>query len=147
MIKRLFKKIRQLERRYIPHTRNKVWYNVIKGLMLLPILIVGLLSSLVYGSVIRKIKLKRNNKPDIVLENIIAGWTNLAFSSPAVEKLAIKRAKICAECPSAVISGTYSIIAPDNKTKAIKGLKCNVCGCALSAKVRATDDTCPLGKW
>lgn len=147
MIKRLFKRIRQLERKHIPHTRNKVWYSVVKAILLMPILIVGLLYSLVYGSIIRKIKFKRKGKPHIILDNIIAGWANLAFSTPAVEQLAIKRAKICAECPSATVSGTYSIIAPDNKTKAIKGMKCGVCGCALSAKVRATNDSCPLGKW
>lgn len=147
MIKIVTKKIRQYERRLIPNVRSKEWYKILKFLLLSPILIASLLLSFLYAITIAKVRFKRNGKPDIVLENIVAGWSNLLFSSPAIENLAIKRAKICAECPSAVFSGVYSITTPDNKTKQIKGLKCAECGCALSAKVRSTNDRCPLGKW
>lgn len=139
--------IRQYERRFIPNTRHKTWYKVVKAIVILPIVLIGALLSLVYGLTISKIRFKRSGKPEIVLDNIIAGWSNLMFSSPAVEQLAIKRAKICAECPSAQFSGAYYITAPDNKTKEVRGLKCGECGCALSAKVRSVEDTCPLGKW
>lgn len=141
------KKVRQYERRFIPKMRHKVWYKVIKAFVLLPVVLLGTLINLLYGATISKIRFKRSGKPDIVLNNIIAGWGNLMFSSPAVEQLALKRAKICADCPSAQFSGAYYITAPDSKTKQVRGLKCGECGCALSAKVRSVEDSCPLGKW
>jgi len=142
------KKIRQLERKYIPNQRRKHWYIITKAIVLLPVLIVHFLGSTVYNFFIRKMRFKREGKPDIILENIVAGWSNLIFGDPAVEQLAIKRAKICAECPSAQFSGgIYYLTTMDQKTKQVRGLRCGECGCALSAKVRAVDDRCPLGKW
>lgn len=148
MNNRLTKKIRQWERRYIPNQRRKGWYVIVKSIILLPIILVGTGATLFHNFVIKKIRFKRDGKPDIILENIIAGWSNLIFGNPAVEQMAIKRAKICAECPSAKYSGgIYYITTIDQKTKEVKGLKCGECGCALSAKVRSVGDTCPLGKW
>lgn len=147
MSKRLIKTIRQYERRFIPNARNKTWYKTFKAIVLLPVVLASAVFQLLYSLIVSKIRFKRTGKPDIVLNNIIEGWGNLMFSSPSVEKLALKRAKICADCPSAQFSGAYYITAPDNKTKQVRGLKCGECGCALSAKVRSVEDSCPLGKW
>jgi transcription elongation factor Elf1 len=81
------------------------------------------------------------------LQNIVDGWTNLIFPDAVSEELALHRANICAKCPFAQMSsGTYTIVV-DNKTKNIRGMSCGKCGCPLSAKVRAKNDSCPIGKW
>lgn len=148
MISNLTKKIRQLERQHIPNTRRKSWYKMLKALILLPLILIGAIGSLFHKHIIKKMRFKRDGKPDIILENIIAGWSNIVFGNPAIEEMATKRAKICAECPSAKFSGgIYYLTTIDQKTKQVRGLSCGECGCALSAKVRSTGDSCPLGKW
>lgn len=62
-----------------------------------------------------------------------------------------KRAEICKACiidgkPGAVL-GTYEQLMMDFELKEIQGLKCNVCKCPLSTKLRVKDEKCPLGKW
>jgi hypothetical protein len=144
----LTKKIRQWERQYIPNHRKKNWYIILKVIVLMPIILIGTGITLFKNNVIKVMRFERDGKPDVVLENIIAGWSNLIFGNPAVEEMAIKRAKICAECPSAQFSGgIYYLTTIDQKTKQVRGLSCGECGCALSAKVRSVGDTCPLGKW
>lgn len=63
------------------------------------------------------------------LKEILNGWSNVVWPNPKVEKLAMDRALICAECPS-------------NKDNI-----CGECGCPLIAKTRSEYSTCPLGKW
>ena len=144
------KSIRRLERRFIPNLRKHPLYTTIKLILLLPIILfvwlVDSVYNLFYNQVISRIRFKRKDR-DIVLKSIVDGWTNLAFPNPRVESIATTRAGICAECPSAAFSGGYYMVAVDSKLKKIRGLKCNECGCALSAKVRSLDDRCPLGKW
>lgn len=65
-----------------------------------------------------------------VLKEIYNGWKNYAFKSPEIEKLAKKRAEICADCPKLT----------NKKT-------CSVCGCYIPAKVRSEKSKCPLKKW
>lgn len=141
------KKVRQFERRYLPNQRKKTWYKFTKAAVLLPIVVLPFLATITYRFIIKKMRFKRKGKPDIVLQNIIDGWSNFIFGNPEVEKLAIKRAGICAKCPFAVTSGIYSITTVDQRTKQVQGMRCAKCGCALSAKVRAVNDSCPLGKW
>ena len=102
-----------------------------------------------YGTrhLIKKIKLKRKNKPTIVLQNIIAGWTNLMLHNEVAERTAMHRANICAECPAAKFSGGVHTIVVDNRTTQVRGLVCTDCGCPLSAKVRSDGDYCPRGLW
>lgn len=142
----MFKKIRRFERKHLTHTRKKDWYMILRTIILLPFVI----GAYLWYSVAKLFggpKLKKD-KPlhKIKLANIVAGFGNLAFPNPEVEVIAMKRAEVCAECPNAVPSGIYNVIA-DNKTKQIQGMKCDMCGCALSAKVRSVNDTCPRGKW
>jgi hypothetical protein len=139
--------IRVLERKYIPNLRHKQLYKAIKITLLTPILLPIYLIKLGLKEVISLIKIKRRGKPDIVLSNIIAGWSNLAFADPAVESLAMERAAICAKCPFAEMSTGLHTIVVDNKTTQVRGLKCGKCGCPLSAKVRTPMDGCPIGKW
>ena len=138
-------KLKRLERKYIPNMRHNKLYIILKYIIATPIVL------LLYVVKILKQKLKRQNnktdKPNIILSNIIAGWSNLVFTDPQVEALAIQRAAICAKCPFAeVLNGLHTMVV-DKKTTQVRGLKCGKCGCPLSAKVRAPQDSCPIGKW
>ena len=138
-------KLKRLERKYIPNMRHNKLYIILKYIIATPIVL------LLYVVKILKQKLKRQNnktdKPNIILSNIIAGWGNLIFTDPQVEALAIQRAAICAKCPFAeVLNGLHTMVV-DKKTTQVRGLKCGKCGCPLSAKVRAPQDSCPIGKW
>ena len=138
--------LRNLERKYIPKTRHKSWYITIKVIVLsIPYIIYTLIDAAV--TQIASIKFKRKNKPDIVLANIIDGWSNYLIENPTTEVTAKKRASICASCPNAKFVGGVSTIIVDNKTKEIRGLVCDLCNCPLSAKVRSKNDYCPAGKW
>jgi len=75
--------------------------------------------------------------------NIIQGWA--AYFMNEKSKLAIERAAICKNCDKAVC-GTYEKILNDS-IKEIQGLKCNVCGCPLSTKLRSQNEVCPSKKW
>ena len=63
------------------------------------------------------------------LQEIYNGWKNLIFPSEESEILAIKRAEICAKCPSNIKN------------------TCTLCECYLPAKVRSVDSKCPNNKW
>lgn len=140
--------LRIAERKYIPKVRFKSWYIWLKIILLVPILapIYAIKHSFLW--IVGKITIKRSNgKPDIILSNIIDGWYNLLIPNQTSEELALQRAKICAHCPEAVMDTAVHTIVVDNKTKNVRGLKCGVCHCPLSAKVRSSQDRCPLGKW
>lgn len=137
----------KLERKYIPNMRHNKLYIILKYIIATPIVL------LLYIAKVLKQKLKRHrqnteaDKPNIILSNIVAGWGNLIFTDPQVEALAIQRAAICAKCPFAeVLNGLHTMVV-DKKTTQVRGLKCGKCGCPLSAKVRAPQDACPIGKW
>lgn len=136
------KRIRRFERRFFPTLRYNKTYRLVSGILLVPVALVAYALDKVLS--IKKRKSKPRNK--INLKNIVDGFSNLAFPDPEVEKMAIARAEICAGCPFAVKTGVYSMIV-DKRTKQIQGMKCDKCGCNLSAKVRSANDTCPLGKW
>jgi len=138
-------KLKRLERKYIPNMRHNKLYIVLKYIIATPIIL------LLYIAKVLKERLKkpitRVDKPSIILSNIIAGWSNLVFTDPQVEALAIQRAAICAKCPFAeIVNGLHTIVV-DKKTTQVRGLKCGKCGCPLSAKVRAPHDSCPIRKW
>ena len=145
------KKLRTLERKYIPNLRHKKGYkNFKKGLGLLFIPFILPIYFIKHGTmyIASKIRFKRGNeKPDIILSNIIAGWANLAFPSERIEKVAMQRAEICAKCPFAVMMNGTHTITVDGKSTNVRGMKCDKCGCPLSAKIRALEDRCPIGKW
>ena len=137
----------KFERKYIPNIRHNKLYIVFKYTVIAPIIFLIYFTKMGIQKIKKPIRISRSNKPDIVLSNIIAGWSNLVFTDPQVEALAIQRAAICAKCPFAeILNGLHTIVV-DKKTTQVRGLKCGKCGCPLSAKVRAPQDACPIGKW
>jgi len=135
----------KLERKYIPNMRHNKLYIILRFIVFMPIiLLVGAIKIIKH---ILKKPITRVDKPNIILSNIIAGWSNLVFTDPQVEALAIQRAAICAKCPFAeILNGLHTVVV-DKKTTQVRGLKCGKCGCPLSAKIRAPQDMCPIGKW
>lgn len=77
------------------------------------------------------------------MKKIIQGWK--AYLKNEKRGLAKNRAKVCKVCEHAIV-GTYEKIMKD-EIKEIKGLKCKVCGCPLSTKLRSEDSKCPKNKW
>lgn len=139
--------IKRLEKKYIPNLRKKKGYVIIRNILLMPIMLIVHCITITVKKAISKMVIGRKDKPDIILKNIVDGWINLAFPNKEVEVLARGRAAICAECPFAVTySGVYTIQV-DGKPKNMRGMKCNKCGCPLSAKVRSPNDHCPIGLW
>ena len=57
------------------------------------------------------------------------GWKNLVFKTANVEKLAEHRRLICNRCEHR------------------ESITCGLCGCPLAAKQRATEASCPDGRW
>lgn len=148
-MRRVFRSINQLEAKYLERKHRKsVWYLIVKITLLLPLLVIGMfeLGIVRLYQLIKQGRVKRTGKPDIIFSNIVAGFAGLAFPNEKTEALAKRRAEICAQCPSAVETGLYTAII-DKRTTQIQGMKCNECGCNLSAKVRSAKDYCPLGKW
>ncbi|WP_417867959.1 hypothetical protein [Xanthomarina gelatinilytica] len=78
------------------------------------------------------------------VSNIAQGWGK--YFKGEVGALEKERAKECEQCPEAIV-GTFERFMPDNSLKEIQGLKCNICKCPLSAKLRSKNESCPLGKW
>ena len=78
-----------------------------------------------------------------LFNNIINGWANYIFENPEIEKLAKKRAAICANCPNAVKSKFWNIF----EDKEVKGVVCNMCGCPLFSLLRSEQEKCKLNKW
>ena len=82
----------------------------------------------------------------LIYKHIVNGWKNYVFPNKDMEQIAHHRAKICSGCNKAVL-GTYEKLMKDRNLKEVKGMKCYVCGCPLSTKLRSKNETCPLGKW
>lgn len=78
------------------------------------------------------------------ISKIAQGW--LSYLVGSADEQEQERAKICSTCPEAKV-GAFEQMLPDFSLVEVKGLKCKACGCPLSAKIRSTEDTCPLGKW
>ena len=141
-MRKFFGYIRYWEKKYLSKkTRKSRWYFWLKLFLLWPAVLINLVERLITQS-----KIPRKDKPPIILANIAAGFANLAFPSKDVEEMAMKRAAICSTCDAAVKTGVYSVIV-DKRTTKIQGMKCNDCGCNLSAKVRSIADHCPRNKW
>ena len=85
-------------------------------------------------------------KPVSKLKHIIEGFYYSTVEDPVREEIAKDRAKICSRCPHAV-AGRLFMAKKNDKIKEIEGLKCNVCECGLSEKLRVKDETCPKNKW
>lgn len=76
--------------------------------------------------------------------NIIDGWKNLFLGLET--ELARTRADSCTSCEHAK-TGTWEKLINDKQIIELSGLKCGVCKCPLAAKLRSTNENCPVGKW
>ena len=79
------------------------------------------------------------------LKNLVNGWVNYIFEDEETEKMAYKRAEICASCPSNK-HGDLLVFLND-KLQSIKGNYCSECGCPLSPKLRSPNEKCDAKKW
>lgn len=77
---------------------------------------------------------------------IIQAWST--YLKNETSDIAVERSKHCVDCPEAVV-GTFEKFMPDKTLQEIEGLKCNICKCPLSTKLRSEDasEKCPLKKW
>ena len=70
------------------------------------------------------------------LKSIVSGFSNLVFTKPEIEALAIERKVICDGC---------------EVSKFGKSMRClrslGGCGCFIKAKIRVPDEECPINKW
>ena len=120
----------------------KKFIRYVLGMILRPLIILVGNVYKQYQRIIKRktIKLKYND--------IVDGFSYLVMTDPKVEEVAKRRASICSSCPQASYIGKHkSTILVNNKQHSYKSMKCNVCGCALAAKVRAMNDSCPIGLW
>lgn len=79
------------------------------------------------------------------LKNILNGFYNLSKKDEVVEDLAEQRAKHCVSCVELKEGRLLNLIKDD--LVEIKGHYCGLCFCALSAKIRSINESCPLKKW
>jgi hypothetical protein len=139
--------LNKLERKHIPNFRKNKGYLIAKLIIIAPIAVPLYYIGKACKYIVSLFVIKRKYKPDIKLQNIINGWSNLMFTDPDVEVLARGRATICAGCPLAEMSGGVYTMVIDNKTTNVRGLICTGCGCPISAKIRNPYEECPQKKW
>lgn len=92
-------------------------------------------------------RLVHGKRTKVRYNDIVDGFTNYTFPDERAERLAKHRASICASCPLAKYSKAVRVVGGKESIKEIKGMYCDACGCALSAKVRSMDSWCPKYKW
>lgn len=109
---------------------------ILLGILVLPVL------PIYY--IIRKMKSKGVN---VKYTSLVDGFANYAFTNDKAEFLAKTRAAICSRCPQAKFNNTISKVLKDDKTVEVRGMYCDACGCALSAKIRSNKSFCPKNKW
>ncbi len=79
------------------------------------------------------------------VSKIINGWYHYLSGDTEVEKLANKRAKICAICPHKKESKVFAWVK--DEIKEINGTICNKCSCPIAMKVRSINENCPINEW
>lgn len=133
----MFRRVRRWERKHIPKLRHNLVY---KGLKMLLLAIPAVL--------IKTVKSLGNSPYKAKLKLIKDGWANYTFPNAKVERLAVGRAKICAGCVYIEQSPLARVVTSESDSmKKVHGMRCGVCKCPLSAKVRSEHDSCPKGHW
>ena len=79
------------------------------------------------------------------VSRIINGWYHYFSSDTEVEKIALKRAKICAVCPHKRESKFFKWVKDD--LKEISGTVCGKCECPIPLKTRSIEEKCPINHW
>jgi len=72
---------------------------------------------------------------------VLEGWTNYLSKSEVSEKVALERAKVCAECPN-LESKVMLKVFKDSELKEIEGTRCGICKCPTSALIRTLSKSC-----
>ena len=85
-------------------------------------------------------------KPVEKISSIIEGFKFTRIEDPIVEKFARERAKKCGNCDHA-IKGRIFGFNKEDRIKEIEGLKCDICQCGLSEKLRSKRESCPKKYW
>ncbi len=80
------------------------------------------------------------------ISNIIEGFQYTRIEDPAREELAKHRATICGPCEN-IEEGRIFGYNKKDKIIEIEGMKCGLCKCGLSEKLRAKGESCPVNKW
>ena len=80
------------------------------------------------------------------ISSIIEGFKYTRINDPVREDMARYRASICATCDE-IKEGRVFGFNKDDKIKEIKGMRCGICGCGLSEKLRSKKESCPINKW
>jgi hypothetical protein len=81
------------------------------------------------------------------IKEIIEGWKNFAFPTPRIEAMAMERAGVCSICEHAKKMKHTRFLKESLQFENIEMLKCDQCGCPLSAKTRSVTSQCPKNKW
>ena len=92
-------------------------------------------------------KVRYNKETEIKYKDIVDGFSYLVVQNSAVEAMAKKRADHCGGCKYAKYNGKLNTIIVGSEARNVKGMYCDLCGCALAGKLRAEDQSCPVGKW
>ena len=80
------------------------------------------------------------------ISSILEGFKYTRIEDPIREDLARYRASICGTCDF-ISEGRVFGIGKDDRIKEIKGMKCSVCMCGLSEKLRSKKESCPDNRW
>lgn len=73
----------------------------------------------------------------IDVKNVITGWKNFIDKSELTESEALKKAKICADCPFIEKAFLLSFVKETADFKEIEGYRCGICKCPTSALIRS----------
>lgn len=74
---------------------------------------------------------------EVEVKEIIRGWKNFVSKSELTESEALKKAKICAECPFIEKAFLLSYVKESEDFKQIEGFRCGLCKCPTSALIRS----------
>ena len=85
-------------------------------------------------------------KPVEKISSIIEGFKYTYVLDPVREAMAQDRAKICSGCKHAV-KGRIFFMDKKDKIKEIEGMRCEICDCGLSEKLRSKKEACPYLFW
>ena len=85
-------------------------------------------------------------KPVEKIKSILEGFKYTRIEDPVREAIAQKRAKVCGACSEAK-KGRILGWNKEDKIKEIEGMRCGICNCGLSEKLRSKREACPYLFW
>ncbi len=76
------------------------------------------------------------------IEPIIEGYRNKKEQNIEIEKLAVKRSKICMGCDDMLDEPIGFFKVSDSKITGVSNKMCDRCGCAVPLKIRQSKEIC-----